>query len=324
MKTKIVYVLVSQEVDYYFEMFLLSLYSLRLYHPKDDAEVLLVTDKETFQRVLEKKDPVLQDVVPIVVDIPEQYSQVQRSRYLKTRLRMILPGRFLFLDSDTIICDHLNEIDCVDADVFALPEKIHDGWRDTFQKAQLCDYLECPFFNSGVMFAADTLPAHRLYEEWHSAWKSSARLGVNYDQPALCKANAITGNIIKELPLVWNYSLQKACADVNPKARVFHYFNYMNGTVRQILMQGIKAEGTNSVALQNVAEHPLIIGRAVFSINNKGFNDFLFSKMLDVYVSSPPLFSLFSFLSACLSRTVKNLSKFRHLLLRAHPKKNTK
>ena len=38
MRTKIVYVLVSQETDYYYEMLQLSLYSLRLYHPNDVVE----------------------------------------------------------------------------------------------------------------------------------------------------------------------------------------------------------------------------------------------------------------------------------------------
>ena len=45
MKTKIIYVLVSNENDCYLEQALVSIYSLRLYNP--DANLLLLVDEET-------------------------------------------------------------------------------------------------------------------------------------------------------------------------------------------------------------------------------------------------------------------------------------
>ena len=50
MKTKIIYVLVSNENDCYLEQALVSIYSLRLYNP--DANLLLLVDEET-SRTLE-------------------------------------------------------------------------------------------------------------------------------------------------------------------------------------------------------------------------------------------------------------------------------
>jgi len=44
MKTKIIYVLVSNENDCYLEQALVSIYSLRLYNP--DANLLLLVDEE--------------------------------------------------------------------------------------------------------------------------------------------------------------------------------------------------------------------------------------------------------------------------------------
>ena len=117
MRTKIVYVLVSQETDYYYEMLLLSLYSLLLYHPKGDAEVEVVMDEDTHQRLVGKKAEMLNDVTPIVVSIPPEYTVMQRSRYLKTQLRQLVKGDFLFLDCDTLICDRLDDVDNIKANV---------------------------------------------------------------------------------------------------------------------------------------------------------------------------------------------------------------
>ena len=93
MRTKIVYVLVSQESDYYYEMALLSLYSLRLHHPKDVVQIVM--DEDTHQRLTAMESPILSSATPIVVSIPERFTVMQRSRYLKTKLTEIIEGDLL-------------------------------------------------------------------------------------------------------------------------------------------------------------------------------------------------------------------------------------
>jgi len=39
--------------------------------------------------------------------VPEELNQVQRSRYLKTTLRSILTGDYLFVDTDTVFASLL-------------------------------------------------------------------------------------------------------------------------------------------------------------------------------------------------------------------------
>lgn len=86
MKTKIIYVLVSNENDCYLEQALVSIYSLRLYNP--DANLLLLVDEET-SRTLENgiRKLILNYVSKLViVDVPFHYSKQQKSRYIKTSL----------------------------------------------------------------------------------------------------------------------------------------------------------------------------------------------------------------------------------------------
>ena len=98
MKTKIIYVLVSNENDCYLEQALVSIYSLRLYNP--DANLLLLVDEET-SRTLENgiRKLILNYVSKLViVDVPFHYSKQQKSRYIKTSLRSQVIGDFLFID----------------------------------------------------------------------------------------------------------------------------------------------------------------------------------------------------------------------------------
>lgn len=97
MKTKIIYVLVSNENDCYLEQALVSIYSLRLYNP--DANLLLLVDEET-SRTLENgiRKLILNYVSKLViVDVPFHYSKQQKSRYIKTSLRsQVIGGFFIY------------------------------------------------------------------------------------------------------------------------------------------------------------------------------------------------------------------------------------
>lgn len=122
MKTKIIYVLVSNENDCYLEQALVSIYSLRLYNP--DANLLLLVDEET-SRTLENgiRKLILNYVSKLViVDVPFHYSKQQKSRYIKTSLRSQVIGDFLFIDCDTIINEELKDIDNLSCEIAAVPD----------------------------------------------------------------------------------------------------------------------------------------------------------------------------------------------------------
>ena len=116
MKTKIVYTLVSDAADTYLEQALLSVYSLRLYNPH--IVVSLVVDQETGKTISGGRAEIKKYVTDIVeVEVPLEYSKVQKSRYLKTNLRKLIRGDYLFIDCDTIICGSLEGIDRFDVEI---------------------------------------------------------------------------------------------------------------------------------------------------------------------------------------------------------------
>lgn len=318
MRTKIVYVLVSQESDYYYEMFLLSHYSLRLHHPKGDAEVVLVMDTDTHQRLVDKKAPVLDDVTPVVVSIPEEYTIMQRSRYLKTSLRQRIEGGFLYVDCDTIICEPIDDIDILNENIAMLPERMTGGWMKNFEKVNLGHLKDTAFYNSGIIYAKEAPDVYKLFEVWHASWKSYLHLGINLDQPALCEAIQETHCNIKKLSYIWNYFLEKAETDINPQAKIFHYLSYDNGIARHLLFSEIRQKGiANNIAVERVVKNPFTIGCHIFSINKEQMIGYLFSDILGTYSSAPPIFKFFLFLSHVTVKPVRFLSLLKHNIARA-------
>lgn len=225
MKTKIVYVLVSNKNDYYVEMLLLSLYSLRLYHPNDEVEVVM--DEKTYSRLVKQKTLLFTDVKPIVIDIPKEYSLLQRSRYLKTNLREIIVGDFIYLDTDTVIADSLTAIDDFQWDMAAVLDN-HDGkisdaqiksepdnWVSLYPRGQ---------FNCGVLFVKDTPDSHRFFKLWHENWKYCVSKGCSFDQPAHRKTVGDFRVPFHELNGQWNCQVNLATSIENQKdAIIYHY-----------------------------------------------------------------------------------------------------
>lgn len=205
-RVKIVYVLVSSRNDCYYEQFLLSLYSLRYSNP--DRVVEVVTDRDTREYLIEKKEPLLSDVSFHVVQV--EGSGMYKSRFLKTSLREQVSGDFLFLDVDTLVCGSLAPVDKVKADVAAVISLngqgriLNERKRRYLSEAGFGDYRYGPYFNSGVMLVRDTAAAHRLFNAWHKGWQQSFLNGVPFDQPALYVADRGEGFMIKPLSPVWN------------------------------------------------------------------------------------------------------------------------
>lgn len=119
MKTKIVYVVTSDETDVYLEQTLLSVFSLRKHNP--NAFVELVVDQDTNATIAGKRGEILKYIDnKVVVNVPKEYNKKEASRYLKTNVREYVSGDYLFIDSDSIITDKLDEIDLFDGDIGAV------------------------------------------------------------------------------------------------------------------------------------------------------------------------------------------------------------
>jgi lipopolysaccharide biosynthesis glycosyltransferase len=233
MKTKIVYVLVSSVQDIYLEQAWVSIFSLR--HFNKDTFVSIVCDNKTADRIEASAPQDFKELVSEVVKIPfdETVSNKERSRCLKTNLRNLVSGDFLFLDTDTIITDSLTEIDSFDYDlgmVYAWHCKMIDRPnRSAVLKRikTLFDVVpkaETDYFNSGVIFCKDTEKNHRFFDKWHEYWLSAKDKpkGIQDQQSLMVTVDELGG--VCEMPGEYNcqpvYSMKYIST-----AKVVHFFN---------------------------------------------------------------------------------------------------
>lgn len=264
MKTKLVYVLVSNDNDYYYEMVVMSLYSFRLYHPFSKVEIVM--DRDTYQRLKEKPVSILGDVTPVVVDIPSEYNVVQRSRYLKTNLRQFIEGDFLFIDCDTLICGSLEKIDNVLADIGMVSDLnrafplLDSRVVALNQQAGFSPTSDEPYYNGGVAYVKDTPVAHHFFYTWFHNWQLSVEKGVSKDQPSLCESNKDLGFPIQELSACWNCQMGGKNTRYIYKAKILHYFNIMEyGKVKKKVLERIKETGRPDALISVILHFPRLM-----------------------------------------------------------------
>lgn len=217
MRTKILYVISSDDSDIYLEQLLVSVTSLRLYMPKGLAHVTVLTDDVTYLSMTGTRAAVLELIdEPIVVDFDKTISKYDRSRLLKTAMRKYVKGDFLYIDSDTIITDSLEEIDNFSHDLGAvwnvhvpfmmnpyrnwhLWQAEHIGWDAS---------KETVYYNGGLCYAKDTPVAHEFFGHWNRNWIYSNREGIPNDEPAFAQADIDMNHVIHELPGEWNCQIK--------------------------------------------------------------------------------------------------------------------
>ncbi len=230
--TKIIYVLTSNEADYYLEQLVISVRSLRLYHP--DVYVGVLVDKQTNETLKDNRLKLLHQVTEIIeVETPQNYSQMQRSRFIKTSVRNIVDGDFLFIDTDTVICGDLSDIENYREYICAVPDlhvpvSKHTYTYDISARAKIVGWditkSGCVYFNSGIIYVKDSQTAKQFYALWNKLWTESMKHGCSSDQPAFCKANELSGGIITELSGVYNCQIVENGLRYLVNAKIIHYF----------------------------------------------------------------------------------------------------
>ncbi len=202
MKTQIVYTLISSEKDCFLEELWVSLYSLRQFHPEVMVRVLVDEPTKGYMERFPKLCDMITEI--IVVPVPEEYNAKQRSREIKTKVRNVIGGAYLFIDTDTVICKPLGEIDNLSCDVAAVPDG-HLPLRelmfppiDSIKNTFGVDVSDSDYwFNSGVMYVADNENTKEFYKAWNKNWTFSCfEKGQSQDQPALSVTNKEFGGLI--------------------------------------------------------------------------------------------------------------------------------
>lgn len=233
MKTKIVYVVISDETDFYLEQALLSVFSLRRHNL--NAYVELVVDQDTDATIAGKRGEILKYIDnKVVVNIPKEYNKRARSRFLKTNVRAYVTGDYLFIDTDTILFDRLDEIDLFDGDIGAVVNnhvpisQYYNRYGTNVLKIAKQEGWTCTddiqYFNSGVLYVKDTEKARQFCSDWHQAWKNSFKeYGRHWDQTPMAFVNEKYNYVIKELPGTWNCQVLKMAIPYLHKAKIIHY-----------------------------------------------------------------------------------------------------
>lgn len=213
---QIVYVLVANEKNLYLEEMWVSIFSLRRHHPEATVKVLMdVETKEYLSRF-----PQLTSMIDetVVVQTPAGYNAKQRSRQIKTTIRNVLKGDYIFIDTDTVICKPLDGIvedirELKDFRGIAAVREGHVTMKDTLfpptgtvKRIFDIDISQSPLMtNSGVMFVADIPFTHEFYKRWNENWKRSCfEKGNSQDQPSLYATDCQYGYVIRELSGIYN------------------------------------------------------------------------------------------------------------------------
>ncbi len=232
MKTKFLYVLVSNLADYYSEQCYLSICSLKLKNP--NAFISLLVDEQTALYLEQHFIILIQSVNEYkVVALDHHLSNKEKSRVLKSSMRQQINGDFLFIDCDTVICDDLSEIEQIEGDIACVLDShilVSDHWAKDWMKKnnKKCGFIESitkeKHFNSGVIYCKDTSHTRVFFEDWSRLMKQSIASEVYIDQPAFNHADTINGNLIKELHGKWNCQLVQGGVKYLAEAKIIHYF----------------------------------------------------------------------------------------------------
>ncbi|SHN08002.1 Lipopolysaccharide biosynthesis protein, LPS:glycosyltransferase [Fibrobacter sp. UWR3] len=271
MNTKFVYVLASSDKDVYLEQTLISLYSLKKYN--EWANVVLIVDKETNRSLEGTRAGIKKYVNQIVtVDTPISFDNQRKSRYIKTSVRNVIDGDFLFIDSDTVIARDLSDVDEIPYDIAAVADKhvlVKDHpTKDIIKKQIGLTGLEfdenLPYINSGVVFVRDNAFTRKFYAIWHKKWLEIEKKGQTLDQPPLAWTDNELSHPVKFLDDSWNCQIMDNGLRFLLGARIIHYFASSKNSDGQApyavydkrIYNAIKKNGDVTPDVERMVENP--------------------------------------------------------------------
>ena len=216
---KFLYILVSEDKDIYYEQTLTSILSLR--HYNSEAFVSLLVDDKTDKNLIGFRSKIKALINEYkIVSFDEKISGLARSRLLKTNMRNLIEGDFLYIDGDTAITDKLDLVIDANCDVGAIADlharendKYHIKHKKNNKNKNILGFtlsLNDLFFNGGIIFARDTANAKKFFDKWHELYQYCNTKGIYTDQISFNETNRLLGFPMKELPGEWNCQVREA------------------------------------------------------------------------------------------------------------------
>src|SRR5262245_33219501 len=119
-----VYAVASSGCDLYSVMVRISAASIRVTNP--DVAIIVACDGQSSTAMQNSRDPLLDEVDDLIVCDTPAGDSAFRSRFVKTQLRRLVGGSFLFLDNDTFVRDDISEIFSLGGDIACAPNHSRD------------------------------------------------------------------------------------------------------------------------------------------------------------------------------------------------------
>jgi hypothetical protein len=226
---KFCYVLTTTCCDLFADMTYASAAFLRFAYP--EVEIICLCDAQSHRALEVARHPLLELVdraEPIQTpDGPPGY----RNRFVKTQMRQILQGDFVYFDSDTLMVDRIDEMLTCAAPIAAVanhsgtghPAEIPVEERAIFEMMGWA-LPHRSYINGGVLLLRDCEPTHRFACEWHEKWLAWSRRGKHTDQQSLNSALADSGVQYKLLGNRFNGQVtQRPSVGLEPVA-VWHFY----------------------------------------------------------------------------------------------------
>ena len=326
------YILTSTPDDFYYEQFLLSVTSLKIKMPNADVTLLcglntrynLIGQRSEYEKIVQQT---------VTTEVPADLTQVEVSRWLKTSMRRLVQGDFLFIDCDTIITDDLfsipnagasneNQIKfgaCLDKH---LPIDHHNNKNfiiSNDKRLKFSSYISNKHYNSGVIYCADTPETHSIFDRWHELWLYGKSKNIARDQPSFNAAIYENQSYFTELDGTWNCQIAYNGLSFLSESKIIHYFATDHIFVEspflfacENLLKQIKETGSVSPEILKLLENPrsaftahsqIIAGDDMLYVVNSNLFQFVFL----LKKKCPPLFNFFNGISSVLKIVVKNI-----------------
>ncbi|WP_022778691.1 putative nucleotide-diphospho-sugar transferase [Butyrivibrio sp. AE3009] len=246
---RIVYVLVSDSEDIYYEECMISIKSIKT--NKIDAEIFVVMDDDTFEGLIGKRSEIKKYAIIKHLPFESGVKKRIRSRVLKTSIRELIEGSFLYVDTDTVFCEKIEADSFRDIpDIGMVLDKhtsidLYYNKQFYYKNAERLGFsvgYQGKHYNSGVFWVNDTAESRHFFKRWKELYLYSVKKKIFTDQTSLNEANFDFDGIITELPGEWNVQVDTGINYIH-NAKIIHYVGYSprhkHGDIRMSVPYGL-------------------------------------------------------------------------------------
>jgi len=281
---KIVYAHVCNKDDKYNRMLHISFASVRLHMP--EIQVTVLVDHETIEFMKLSNDCIFHDKNAEIIEVecPEKYNQTEKSRYIKTSIRERIEGDFMFIDSDTVICEDFSQYEIPCSVGMVADTHIYMNEQNTLvSKSSKYRYKNADIvFNSGFLMVKDDEQARKFFREWHEIWKNTETHINCLDQPPLFEANKKL-QTVTEVDGTWNcmVSFFPACLQYLANAKIIHYFTVDMYSPYLLTEMNNLFRNIEDPFMQEIINDPKtafkrsVIDNSILALSGKPFGNFL-------------------------------------------------